>query len=125
MMKRPMMSNTGLRRGAITLGCLVTLLLIAAALYFGIPAAESYKKYLEYKDAMAQEIRFHAKVPDVQIKAHLAVVADSLGLPEDAGKVTVTRKSGRLTIASEYEQPFQLPGIVKYVVLRPSAAGSY
>lgn len=124
MMKRRS-SNGSRRRGAITLGCLVTLLLIAAALYFGIPAAESYKKYLAYKDIMAQEVRFHAKVPDVQIKAHLAVVADSLGLPEDAGKVTVTRKNGRLTIAAEYEQPFQLPGTVKYVVLRPSAAGIY
>ena len=113
------------RRGAITLGCLVSLLLVAAALYFGIPAGESYMKYLEYKDVMAQEVRFRAKDPDVKIKAHLAVAADSLGLPEDAGKVTITRKNGRLTIAAEYEQPFQVPGTVKYVVMRPSAAGSY
>ena len=126
MIKRRTIRNAPARRsGAITLGCLVTLLVIAALLYFGIPAGESYKKYLEYKDAMAQEVRFHARDPDVKIKAHLAVVADSLGLPQDAGKVTITRKNGRLTIASEYEQPFQLPGTVKYVILRPSAAGSY
>lgn len=121
----PMTHDPGLRRGAIKLGCLVTLLVVAAGLYFGIPAGESYKKYLEYKDAMAQEIRFHANAPDVQIKAHLAVVADSLGLPTEAGKVTVTRKNGRMTIAAEYEQAFQLPGTVRYKVFKPSASGSF
>ena len=113
------------RRGAGKLGCLLTLLIVAAALYFGVNAFEKYYVYLQFKDAMAQEIRFRSFLPDEKIKANLRAVADSLGLPEDAGIVTITRARGIMTIESHYEELIELPGYKKEVHFEPKAAGTY
>ena len=56
------------RAGAITLGCLVWLMVIAAAVYFGSGIAETYIKYRKYQDAMAHELRYRAKIPDWQLR---------------------------------------------------------
>jgi hypothetical protein len=48
------------RAGASRFGCLLTLLIISAVLYFGVNAGEVYWRYLQYKDAMAQEVRFRS-----------------------------------------------------------------
>lgn len=113
------------RTGAITLGCLMSVLFIAALLYFGIPAAEVYVRARRFQDALAQETRLHGKQPDYQIRAHMVVLADSLGMPPEAGKVDISRKAGRVTISSEYEEMIHLPGRLQPVVFRPSAAVSY
>ena len=44
------------RRGSSSLGCLFTLLVLAAVLYFGINVGEVYFRYFQYKDAMRQEV---------------------------------------------------------------------
>ena len=113
------------RRGAGKIGCLLTLLIVAAVLYFGVNAFEKYYAYLQFKDAMAQEIRFRSFLPDERIKANLRAIADSLGLPEDAGIVTVTRNRGLMTIESHYEELIELPGYTKEVHFEPKAAGTY
>ena len=113
------------RRGAARIGCLLTLLILAAALYFGVNAFEKYYAYLQFKDAMAQEIRFRSFLPDEKIKSNLRAVADSLGLPEEAGVVTVRRDRGLITIMSEYAELFELPGYKKEVVFEPTASGTY
>jgi hypothetical protein len=113
------------RRGAGKIGCLFTLLVVSAALYFGVNAFEKYYLYLQYKDAMQQEIRFRSFLPDERIKANLRAVADSLGLPEDAGLVTITRDKGQITIESHYEELIELPGYKKEVHFEPRAVGTY
>lgn len=112
------------RRG-VTLGCLLWVLVIAAAAYFGVGIAEVYVKHARFKDVMAQEIKFRAKVPDYQLKQRFAFLADSLGLPEDAGIVTITRRQGRITVASHYEQTLELPGFKKEQHFEASASTSY
>lgn len=113
------------RRGAVTLGCLVWLLVIATTAYFGVGAAEKYIKYAKYKDAMAQELKFRAKLPDWQLRNRFKFIADSLGLPEDAGIVVITRQQGRIKVASHYEEIFDLPGFKKEVHFEPSASTTY
>jgi hypothetical protein len=113
------------RRGASKMGCLFTLLIVAAVLYFGVNAFEKYYLYLQYKDAMAQEIRFRSFLPDTKIRENLRLIADSLGLPEDAGIVTVTRDRGVMTIESHYEELIELPGYKKEVHFEPKASGTY
>jgi hypothetical protein len=113
------------RRGASKIGCLFSLLIVAAVLYFGVNAFEKYYLYLQYKDAMSQEIRFRSFLPDDKIKSNLRLVADSLGLPEDAGIVTVTRDRGTMTIESHYEELIELPGYKKEVHFEPKATGNY
>jgi hypothetical protein len=113
------------RTGASRFGCLLTLLIISAVMYFGINAAEVYWRYLQYKDAMAQEVRFRSFLPNSRIRQNLANIADSLGLPEDAGVVTVTRERGRVTVEAHYEDWIELPGYRKEVHFEPRASSGY
>ena len=113
------------RAGASRFGCLLTLLIIAAVMYFGVNAGEVYWRYLQYKDAMAQEVRFRSFLPNKRIRENLARVADSLGLPEDAGVVTVTRARGRVTVEAHYEDVIELPGFRKEVHFEPRATAGY
>lgn len=113
------------RTGATRFGCLLTLLILSAVMYFGINAGEVYWRYLQYKDAMAQEVRFRSFLPNSRIRQNLAEIADSLGLPEDAGVVTVTRERGRVTVEAHYEEFIELPGYRREVHFEPRASGGY
>jgi hypothetical protein len=114
-----------LRRGATKLGCLVYVLVLSAVLYFGVHAGEVYFRYLEYKDAMKQEVRFRTHLTDQQLKTHLKTIADSLGLPEDAGDVNVIRRSGQITIEARYTDIIDLPFMKREVHFEPRATGTY
>lgn len=113
------------RTGVTKLGCLFTLLILTAIVYFGLNAGEVYVRYLKYKDAMSQEIRFRGDLSDESIKGRLRAVADSLGLPPEAGRVTVTRERRIVTIQAEYVEEIELPGYRREIVFRPRAAGVY
>lgn len=112
------------RRG-VTVGCLLWVLVIAATAYFSIGIAEVYLKHANYKDLMAQEIRFRGKQPDYQLKNRFLFLADSLGLPADAGIVTITRRQGRITVTAHYDQTLDLPGFKKEQHFEATAATTY
>lgn len=111
------------RRG-VTLGCLLWVLVIAAGAYFAVGVAEVFIRHAKFKDAMNQELRFRSKLPDYQLKSRFAFIADSLGLPEDAGIVTITRRQGRITIESHYEETLDLPGFKKEKHFEVSASST-
>lgn len=111
------------RPGSTKVGCLVYLLIVSAMLYFGVHAGEVYFRYFKFKGAMEEELRFRSLLPDERIRANLMAVADSLGLPEDAGAVTVTRKDGRVTVESQYEETIVLPFFRKEVHFAPKVTG--
>jgi hypothetical protein len=103
----------------------VFLLLISAVLYFGVNIGEVYYRYFQYKELMAQEIRFRSDLADATIKRNLQAIADSLGLPEDAGAVVITRDRGRIEIESHYEETVDLPGFKRDIHFEPKASGTY
>lgn len=113
--------------GRSTLGCLVALLIVTAALYFGANAGEVYWKYYRYQDAMAQEARFAQMRTDQAIESRLVSVAESLGLPQAARKVTIRREgpTRRIYIAAEYSERVELPGYVRTLHFTPRAEGTY
>jgi hypothetical protein len=113
------------RRGMTKLGCLTMLLLMVAVVYFSIPVGEVYWRYLQYKDAMRQEVRFRSDLPNEQLKVRLRLIADSLGLPEDAAKVTITRDKRVITIESHYEEIVDFPLVKKELHFEPRAVGTY
>lgn len=114
------------RRGAGSLGCLFTLLLIAAIAYFGIPIGEAFVRYYRYEDAMRQSARFARINSDTVIRSHLRAVADSLGLPEEAKAVQIRRMPGdQIAIASQYVEVFELPGTVREHTFTLSVQGRY
>jgi hypothetical protein len=116
------------RVGMTKMGCLLVLLLAVAAVYVAIPIGETYFRYLEYKDAMRQEARFRSGLPNERIIRNLKIQVDSLGLPEEAGIVTITRKDGQITIEAEYEESVFIPGtekVVKVLRFQPRVTDTY
>lgn len=101
------------------------LLIIAAALYIGLPIGEAYLRYAQYKDAMRQEVRFRANLSNAKIRSHLALMADSLGLPPEAGDVTVSRSGNEITVDAEYDEVIKVLGVSRSIHFRPSATDSY
>lgn len=113
------------RVGAVGAGCLVWLLVFVVVLYVGIPLGEAYWRYVEYKDAMRQELRFRANLSNEKIRAHLATMADSLGLPEEAGDIVVTRNGNEVSVEAEYDENVKVLGVRRVLHFKPSAADSY
>ena len=103
------------------LGCLVTLLIMAAVLHFGLGIAEAYWRYYRYRDAMVQTARFAKSRPDAHIRRDLSLVADSIGLPEAAHDVTITRRDSLLIIEAHYSELVELPGTVREIKFHPRA----
>ena len=113
------------RRGATKVGCLMTMLVMAAIGYFGANAGDKYLRFRKYQDAMEQEVRFRAQQPIPQIRARLRALADSLGLPEDAGIVNVKKTGRQILIEAHYDETFDLPGFKREVHFEPRAQGTY
>jgi hypothetical protein len=113
------------RSGRSSLGCLLTLLVIAAVVYFGVNIGEVYFRFYQYQDAMRQEVRFAAHNTDAVILRHLREQADSLGLPEAAGLVTLQRDGRHIELESEYYEHIELPLTVREVHFNPHAEGIF
>ena len=113
------------RRGRSSLGCLLTMLVLAATVYFGVNIGEVYFRFYQYQDAMRQEVRFAAHNSDQIILRHLREQADSLGLPEAAGLVTLQRDGRHIELESEYYEHVELPLTVREVHFNPHAEGIF
>jgi hypothetical protein len=109
------------RAGAGRLGCLVGLLLLVTIVYFGFNIGEVYFRYYRLKDAMEQEVRFAETRDDAAIRSHMKSVADSLGLPEAAGRVSIERTNTRVVISSDYSEHVELPMFVREFHFKPRA----
>ena len=112
------------RRGASSLGCLFTLLLVTAAVYFGINVAEVYWRFYQYEDDMRSMARFAANAPSDTIVARLRASADSLGLPRDAARVIVRRNDAKVILESDYYEHVELPGYIREIHFHPRAEGT-
>jgi hypothetical protein len=113
------------RAGRSSLGCLFMVLILAALVYFGVNAGEVYFRFYQFQDAMRQEVRFAEHNNDAAIVRHLREQADSLGLPDAAGRVTVERSGRTIDIESEYYDRIELPLIAREVRFTPHASGTF
>ena len=111
------------RRGRSTMGCLFMLLLLTAAGYFAVNIGEPYLRFYRYQDAMRQEVRFARTRTDDAIKRRLSAFADSLGLPEEAGHVSIRRKASSISIWSEYYEHVEMPLFLRDIYFNPTAEG--
>lgn len=113
------------RPGRSSFGCLVMLLLVAAALYFGVNFGEAYWRFYEYQDAMRQEVRFAAQISDDRMRMHLTSLADSLGLPDEASDVTISRSGRQISVGAEYSERVEVPFFARDIRFRPRARGTF
>ena len=113
------------RRGASSLGCLVTLLFVAAISYFGVNLADVYWRYYQFRDDIQQEVRFSQKSRTDSIAFRLRLAADSLDLPEAAGHVIIRRSSNLISIESDYYERVEVPGYVQEIHFHPRAEARF
>lgn len=110
------------RAGKGRVGTLLVLLFVSATVYFGVPAAEAYWRYVQFKDEMVQQALVAPSVPDAVIRRRLEAKAMELGLPSEARIIHIERKPGdRIRIWATYEVPIELPGYVKIWRFEPRA----
>lgn len=113
------------RAGRTKLGCLVSLLLFASVVYFGLNIGNHFWKDYQLRDTMRAEARFAARRTDTAIVLHIAAKADSLGLPPEAGNVQVRRVGGVIYIFAEYRVRVEFPFFVKEFNFAPSAQAPF
>jgi hypothetical protein len=111
------------RRGSSSLGCLLTMLIVAAVLYFGVNIGEVYWHAYEFQDDMRQEAQFAKNVSNDSILHHLRSDADSLGLPDDAQAIAIRRTQGSISIHAEYDERIELPMHATLAHFHPHADG--
>jgi hypothetical protein len=107
------------RRGASTLGCLFTMLIVVALVYFGVNIGAPFLRYYQFRDAIQQEVRFAKRKTDSEIVTTLRLKADSLGLPAQAYRINVRRTPSRITIWTDYSETIDFPFVTRDVSFRP------
>ena len=113
------------RAGRSSLGCLVMLLLVSAAAYFGVNVGEAYWRFYRYQDAFRQQARFARQNSDAVILARLHALADSLDLPEEAHRIDLRRRDGTFSIAAEYVERVEMPLVVRDFRFTPRAEARF
>lgn len=113
------------RRGATTLGCLFTALILIAGGYFGAKIGSVFWKSYEFENTMKQQIRFAEMFTNDQIMKRIVAKADSLGLPEDAKDVTVERQGRHISVSADYVEMVELPLHVRTFHFTPRAEFDY
>ena len=113
------------RAGKSSLGCLLSLLILSALIYFGINIGEVYWRAYQFEDAMKQEVRFASQIPDQRMLLHLQAFADTLGLPEEARDINIVRAGRRISVEAAYSERVEFPLYVREIHFNPKVQGSY
>jgi hypothetical protein len=113
------------RRGYSSMGCLSTLLVLAAVGYFALQVGEPAWRYYVYEDALRQEARFAGTRTDDAIRRHLVSKADSLGLPPAARNLRIERGSGTIRISADYVETVEFPFHTRDLRFRPSVQATF
>lgn len=100
------------RRGASTTGCLLSLLVLVAVLYYGVNIGELYFRYYRLVDEMGSQARVAAALDNGTIQRRIVAAIQDIGLPDDAtSNLQITRVASprQITIESEYAESVHLP----------------
>ncbi len=104
------MVKPGNRRGAGTLGCLLSLLIFAAMLYYGYHVGQVYWRYYQLQDAMKSQARLAPSLADDVIRRRLNESADEI-YPDVKFKFNISRggRPRKILIVTEYADSVDLP----------------
>ena len=111
------------RRGASTLGCLFSLLVMAVVLYYSVDIGRVFWKFYKLEDEMVQSARFAQARTDEEIIKHLIGVARDLDLPAEAQRFRIRRVQvpSLVTIDTQYHVTLELPFHHRVLLLKPHA----
>lgn len=112
------------RRGASTMGCLLSLLVLVAVLYYGVNIGEVYFRYYRLLDEMQTQARVAAALDNGTIQRRIASAIQEIGLPDDASsnfQITRSASPREITIETDYSETVTLPLFVHTFHLHPKA----
>ncbi len=89
----------------------MTLLALAAGLYYGVEVGGVYFTYWQLVDEMRSQARFAPNLDDGTILRRLQAKADELALPPEAHRFQIRRRARppEIRISTAYEVTVQLP----------------
>jgi len=114
----------GSRRGASSSGCLLSLLLFVAALYYGVNIGEVYFRYYRLLDEMQTETRIASGLDDGTIRRRIQAAIEEIGVPDAAGSNLVIRRTAfprEIVIETRYGESVSLPFFNHTFSLHPRA----
>jgi hypothetical protein len=101
------------RRGASSSGCLFSLLLFVAALYYGVNIGELYFRYYRLLDEIQTEARLSPGLDDGTIRRRIQAAIEEIGLPDSAGgrQLVIQRMTSprQIVIETRYSEWVSLP----------------
>ncbi|PYO60486.1 MAG: hypothetical protein DMD28_12875 [Gemmatimonadetes bacterium] len=105
-----MVTRTG-AHGAGTTGCLFSLLIFVALLYYGVNIGEVFFRYYRLLDEMDSQARLASALDNGTIQRRLAAAVQDIGLPDSAARVVVRRNTSprQITIETAYSETVTLP----------------
>jgi hypothetical protein len=111
------------RRGATSMGCLVSLLLFVAALYYGVNIGELYFRYYRLLDEMQSQAQLAPSLDDETIRRRVQAAAQDIGLPPEAQQVRIARRSSprEIVIEAQYSESVDLPFFNHSFTFHPKA----
>lgn len=100
-------------RGASSRGCLVSLLIFVAVLYYGVNIGEVYFRHYRLIDEMQTQARLAAGLDDGTIRRRIQAAVEEIGLPDSAGgrQLRVFRMASprQMVIETQYSEAVSLP----------------
>jgi len=99
------------RRGASSTGCLVSLLFLVGALYYGVNIGELFFRYYRLLDEMQTEAALAPSLDDGTIRRRIQAAAQDIGLPAQAQQIRIARRASprEIVIETEYSESVSLP----------------
>lgn len=107
------------RRGGSTLGCVFSLVLFLAALYYGVHIGQVYVRFYRLQDAMRFQAQMAPTIDNGVITRRLEAAADSILGRHPSFRID--RRARRITIQTEYSDRVELPFFRHTFILRPRA----
>ena len=118
-----MVSSPRGTRGGSTLGCLVSLLVFVAVLYYGINVGEVFLRYYQLLDEMKSNARLAPNLPDDVIQRRLQAKVEDVFGNDQHMKFRITRggPTRTITIQTQYRDSVDLPFFKRTFELKPRA----
>jgi len=103
--------SPGRRRGATSTGCLVSLLFLVGALYYGVNIGELFFRYYRLLDEMQTQAQLAPSLDDGTIRRRIQAAAQDIGLPPEAQQIKIVRRASprEIVIETEYNESVDLP----------------
>lgn len=101
------------RRGASSAGCLLSLLIFVAALYYGVNIGEVFFRYYRLLDEMQTQSRLAPGIDDGTIRRRIQAAVEEIGVPDSAGGrqllIRRTASPREIVIETRYSESVSLP----------------